>query len=149
MNTKKRSLINKSLIGSIVVLSVFLFTGCYEGYVPFNASFEDKNILRSFLTADSLNDYINDPAPEVELRIIDVRVIGYNLGHIPTAESYPSSEIADRLDELGKDEYLVVYCETGVRAQAVIRVLEGQGYTRMLNWGAGLRWVNAGYEFVQ
>ena len=137
------------LISSIAVLSVFLFTGCYEGYVPFNATIEDKNILRSYLTADSLNDYLDDPAPDVELRIIDVRVIGYNIGHIPTAESYPSSEIASRLDELGKDEYLLVYCETGVRAQAVIRVLEGQGYTRMLNWGAGLRWVNAGYEFVQ
>ena len=66
--------------------------------------------------------------------------------HIPTAENYPSSEIAGRLDELPLDECYIVMCETGPRAQAVIvNVLEPNGYRCFMNYGASIRWP---YGFV-
>jgi rhodanese-related sulfurtransferase len=150
MKTVKRRSLRKTVIGLIVISSAVLFTGCYEGYVPFNADQDDKEFLRSLLAPEDLSAYLGNPDPPgPDIRLIDVRVVGYNIGHIPTAESYPSSEIISRLDELGQDEYLVIYCETGVRAQAVIRQMEGLGYTRIMNWGAGLRWIDAGYDFVR
>ena len=144
-NTTSR--LRKYIIGLVIVSSAFLFTGCFEGYIPFSAGLSDKQILWGVLDPDDLNDYLDNPVPP-DLRLIDVRVVGYNLGHIPTAESFPSSEIMSRLIELPKEDYLVVYCETGVRAQAVISQLEAEGYTRVMNWGAGIRWSNAGYSFV-
>jgi len=149
MKTKKTNT-NKYIIGIVIALSVFLFTGCFEGYVPSNATEDDMDILWSVLDPDDLNAYLGNPDPPgPDIRLIDVRPeIGYILGHIPTAESYSSGLILTRLDELGQDEYLVFYCESGARAQAVITQLEALGYTRIMNWGAGLRWVDAGYDFV-
>ena len=141
--------LNKYIIGIVIALSAFFFTGCFEGYVPFDADPEDRDILQSVLEPDDLNAYLGNPdPPQPDIRLIDVRVIGYYIGHIPTAEPYPSSTILTRLDELGKDEYLVFYCESGARSQAVVRQLEDRGYTRVMNWGAGLRWIDAGYDFV-
>jgi rhodanese-related sulfurtransferase len=70
----------------------------------------------------------------------------YKEGHIPTAKSYASSVITDRLDELPKNQYLIIYCETGGRAQSVIKKLEKQEYTKMMNWGGYTRWP---YELVE
>ncbi len=52
----------------------------------------------------------------------------------------------NRLDELPKSQYLIVYCETGGRAGIVISKLEKVGYTRMMNWGGYTRWP---YELVK
>ncbi|GAH84674.1 unnamed protein product, partial [marine sediment metagenome] len=51
-----------------------------------------------------------------------------------------SSEILSRLKEIPKDKYLILYCETGMRAQRVIKKLEKAGYTRIMNWGGYKRW---------
>ncbi len=79
--------------------------------------------------------------PVENIWIIDVRPSSaYKYGHIPTAKSFPSGEILNRLNELSKDQYLILYCETGGRAQAVIKKLEKAGYTKMMNWGGFSRW---------
>ena len=79
--------------------------------------------------------------PDENIIIIDVRPNdAYINGHIPTAKSYSSSVIKDRLLEIPKDKYLIVYCETGGRAQAVIKILEIEGYSLMMNWGGWTRW---------
>ncbi|OJF77247.1 MAG: hypothetical protein BKP49_03720 [Treponema sp. CETP13] len=79
--------------------------------------------------------------------IIDVRPeSSYVKGHIPTAKSFSSSNVMNRLDELPKSQYLIVYCETGGRAGIVISKLEKVGYTRMMNWGGYTRWP---YELVK
>ncbi|HPI21889.1 MAG TPA: rhodanese-like domain-containing protein, partial [Spirochaetota bacterium] len=57
-----------------------------------------------------------------------------------TARSFPSSEIESRLTELPREKYLIIYCETGGRVEAVIRKLKRHGYTRYMNWGASYRW---------
>ena len=67
--------------------------------------------------------------PQDNIWIIDVRPsTSYTSGHIPTAKSYPSSEILKRLDKLSKDQFLILYCETGGRAQAVIKQLKKVGH---------------------
>jgi rhodanese-related sulfurtransferase len=122
------------LLGAILCLSAGL-GGCFEGYTG-----ADGGILLSYLDPVALQELTLNPDPDIWL--IDVRPnASYVGGHIPTALSYPSSEIASRLGELPLTQYLIVHCETGGRAQAVITdVLEPNGYTRFMNWGGITRW---------
>ncbi len=122
------------LLGVIFLLATGL-AGCYEGYTG-----ADGDILLAYLDPAALQALTQNPDPDIWL--IDVRTnASYLGGHIPTALSFPSSEIASRLGELPLTQYLIVHCETGIRAQGVITdVLEPNGYTRFMNWGGVTRW---------
>ena len=133
----------KLAIGAFTVLCALSVAGCYEGYTG-----PDGDILLQYLEPAALKALTENPEPDIFL--IDVRpAAAYNAGHIPTARSFPSTEIAGRLTEPPLDDlnnYLIVHCETGGRAQGVITgVLEPNGYTRFMNWGGVYRWP---YGFV-
>jgi rhodanese-related sulfurtransferase len=70
-------------------------------------------------------------SPRADLRILDVRSGGeYASGHVPGAVHIPYDEVAMRLEQIGADRErtLVVYCETGVRAEVAERALRAAGY---------------------
>jgi len=125
----------KKYILLIVTLSfTVLLTSCFEGYTS-----KEGDPLKKYLSPEKLKELTLNP--DASIWIIDVRPEGsYEKGHIPTAKSYPSSVIMDKLNEIPKDQYLILYCETGGRAQSVIKKLEKQGYTKMMNWGGFKRW---------
>jgi rhodanese-related sulfurtransferase len=117
-----------------VFLTILLLTGCFEGYVG-----AEGEVLKKYLPPEQLKVLADNP--DDFIWIVDVRPSSaYQKGYIPTAKSFPSSEILSRLDEIPKDQYLIVYCETGGRAQNVIKKLEKRGYTRLMNWGGIARW---------
>ncbi len=122
------------LLGVVLLCSTGLI-GCFEGYTG-----ADGDMLLAYLDPPDLLVLTQNPDPDIWL--IDVRSSGeYLAGHIPTALSYPSSEIASRLTELPLTQYLIVNCQTGILAQSVITgVLEPNGYTRFMNWGGITRW---------
>ncbi|MCK5736472.1 MAG: rhodanese-like domain-containing protein, partial [Spirochaetaceae bacterium] len=75
------------------------------------------------------------------IMVIDVRPFNaYEKGHLPGAVSMPSSEIKKSSFEIDKNQDVILYCETGGRAQQVIKYLEEEGYTRLMNWGGYTRW---------
>ena len=128
-----RTLLRSALIFT-VFSSVFFLTGCHEGYIS-----KDGETLKQYLEPEALKKLVGNPKDDIW--IIDVRPeSAYNKKHIPTAKSFSSSTVLDRLNELPKDKYLIVYCETGGRAQRVIKKLEEKGYTKMMNWGGYTRW---------
>jgi rhodanese-related sulfurtransferase len=134
----------KSYVGVVLVsffaLAVLVLSGCFEGYVG-----SEGEVLKKYLPPEKLKELIANP--DNSIWIIDVRPSSaYQKGHIPTAKSFPSSEILSRLGEIPKDTYLIMYCETGGRAQGVIKKLGKQGYTRLMNWGGMSRWP---YEQVE
>jgi len=123
----------------VVIILSFLVSGCYEGYVG-----QEGDLLKQYLAPEALKALIENPREDIW--IIDVRpAAAYTKGHIPGAQSFPSSTIMTRLDLLPKDTSMIIYCETGGRAQRVIKKLEGVGYTRLMNWGGYKRWK---WEFV-
>ena len=131
---KRRLSIFRLTLVSLSALATFLLAGCFEGYVS-----SEGEVLKQYLPPEKLQELVTNP--DNSIWIIDVRpASAYQKGHIPTAKSFPFSEILSRLDEIPKDTYLIVYCETGGRAQGVIKKLEKQGYTRLMNWGGITRW---------
>lgn len=129
---------------AIILTSLFLVFSCFKGYTS-----KDGKKLKMYLAPEKLKELINTTLDNSDdsIYIVDVRPAdNYKEGHIPSAKSFPSSEVMSRLDELPKDKSLILYCETGGRAQAVIKMLEKQGYTKMLNWGGYTRWP---YDLVQ
>jgi rhodanese-related sulfurtransferase len=134
-NTKR----GRQMVLALLILSAAML-GCNEGYIG-----PDGAPLLYYLPPENLLEIVEEPDPNI--RLIDVRPAdAYEQWHIPTAENFPSGEIAGRLDELPLEQCYIVMCETGPRAQAVIvNVLEPNGYRCFMNYGASIRWP---YGFV-
>jgi rhodanese-related sulfurtransferase len=99
----------------------------------------EGSMLKQYLEPVELKKLTGEPAENVW--IIDVRSAkAYQKGHIPTAKSFPSREIEANLNEIPRDHYLVLYCETGGRVQTIVKKLERHGYSRYMNWGGFSRW---------
>ncbi len=138
MKTKK-TIFRIALASLSLFLALFL-TGWYQGTVG-----SDGAVLKQYLPPEKLKELVDKP--DSSIWIIDTRpTSAYQKGHIPTAKSFPSSTILSRLADLPKDKYLILYCETGVRAHKVMKQLEKQGYTRLMVWGGVSRWP---YELVK
>ncbi len=116
-------------------IAISFLSACFEGYI----SSSEAEELKAFYEPESLKALTENPRDSIW--IIDVRPADdYNNGHIPTAKSFPSSEIMKQTRKIPKSKYLILYCETGGRAQSVIKNLEDKGYKRMMNWGSYKRW---------
>ena len=128
---------NKLLISTFLFFAgALLLSGCsiYEGYTG-----SEGEMLKQYLEPSELKKLVDGPRKDIW--IVDVRpASAFKKAHIPTAKNFPSSEIMDRLAELPKTQYLIMTCETGGRAQLVIKKLEKAGYTRFMNWGANSRY---------
>lgn len=69
--------------------------------------------------------------------ILDVRTAAeFEAGRVPGSINIPHTELAARLDELGpgaRDREVVVYCESGRRAEVAEAVLRDAGYARTVH----------------
>ncbi len=73
--------------------------------------------------------------------IIDVREeFEFASGHIPGAKNIPLGEISDRLDELDRDEEIVVVCRSGARSAAACDFLHEEGFKVFNMQGGMLGW---------
>jgi hydroxyacylglutathione hydrolase len=82
-----------------------------------------------------------------EATIVDVRSKGeYADGHIPNALHRHYGSIEAQLDEIPRDERLVVHCASGIRANIAVSVLEANGFTDVVNFPGGFTaWDGAGH----
>ena len=66
--------------------------------------------------------------------------------HISKSTLIPLDQLSNRLDEVPKDQDVVVICRSGVRSKAGMTVLREAGYTRAVCMTGGLiAWKAAGY----
>ena len=86
-----------------------------------------------------------------DLVVLDVRTIGeFDEGHIMGAINIPVEELAGRLDELSKDDELLVYCRTGNRSGSAVNILSDAGYTKIYHMHEGISvWIQQGHPVVQ
>jgi rhodanese-related sulfurtransferase len=76
-----------------------------------------------------------------EYRIVDVRPESkYAKGHIPTAINLPNGNLEAGGATLPKDKFIIVYCETGGRAEMAAKKMAKAGYNYIYNWGGFGNW---------
>lgn len=66
--------------------------------------------------------------------IVDVREpFEYADSHVEGAVNIPLGEVQDRMAEIPKDEEVIVYCRSGVRAGNAVQILQSAGYSNVVN----------------
>lgn len=82
------------------------------------------------------------------LRVIDIRQPAeLNSGIIPGAEALPMHIIPLRMDELNREEKLIMVCRSGARSAQACMFLQQQGYENVFNLRGGMMaWAGSGLE---
>ncbi len=139
MNTKIRFLQILRVLMTSVALSTLLLTLASAQSVNVGKSGTQGKVLKKYIEPAELKRIVENPVDSIW--IIDVRSEkAYSNGHIPTARSFPAGSVANRLNEIPKDKYLIIYCTVGANAQIVSKKLRKAGYRRYINWGGLSRW---------
>ncbi len=71
-------------------------------------------------------------------KLIDVRTSGeYAGGHVAKAVNVPLDQLGARIAQVAPDKAspLLLYCASGARSGAGVRILKGMGYTNVANLG--------------
>jgi len=77
--------------------------------------------------------------------ILDVREKDeYKLGRIEGARNIPLNSLRNHLEELPREERIIVYCAAGLRAYLACRILSQNGFPEVYNLSGGYKT----YEFV-
>jgi rhodanese-related sulfurtransferase len=74
--------------------------------------------------------------------LLDVRSQGeFDSGHILDAKHVPQGQLASSTEALKKfkDKVVIACCESGMRSGAAARVLQAQGFTKVVNLKGGLQ----------
>lgn len=79
--------------------------------------------------------------------ILDVRTPEeWNTIHIPNTTSIPLEELGNRIDELPKDQEIIVICRSGNRSQQGRNILQQAGFERVTSMIGGISaWSANGY----
>ena len=130
-------------ISKIVLITLVLFTfivniAAAQSVFVGKAGPKGK-VLCKYIEPSELKKIVENPVDSIW--IVDVRSEkAYANGHIPTARSFPYATITDRLNEIPKDKYLILYCTIGASAKIALKNLKKAGYKRTIDWGGLSRW---------
>ena len=130
-------------ISKIALIFLMVFTGLIFNTnaqsVFVGKSGSKGKILKKYVEPGELKKLVENPLDSIW--IVDVRSEkAFQNGHIPTAKSFPSGEIIKRLNEIRKDQYLILYCTVGGLARVSQKKLKKEGYKRTMVWGGISRW---------
>ena len=79
-----------------------------------------------------------------EVTLVDVRTpIEFQAGSVVGAINIPMNEVVARIDELKKNQPLIVFCRSGNRSEQVMHYLRNQGVTEVWNGGG---WIELNAE---
>src|SRR2546430_375204 len=71
--------------------------------------------------------------------LIDVREpFEYEIARIDGAKLIPLGEIAERMDELQREQQIVVHCHSGKRSAHAVRLLQQRGFSNVYNLEGGI-----------
>jgi molybdopterin/thiamine biosynthesis adenylyltransferase/rhodanese-related sulfurtransferase len=73
------------------------------------------------------------------LELIDVREpFEYEIARIDGAKLFPLGEVTERLDELKREQSIVVHCHSGKRSAQAVRLLQQHGFASVYNLEGGI-----------
>jgi rhodanese-related sulfurtransferase len=85
-----------------------------------------------------------------EVFLLDVRTVDeFETEHIEGAVNINVNELSSRLDEVPRDETILVYCRSGARSVTASNILIDAGYADVYNMLGGINeWKAEGYPYV-
>ena len=80
--------------------------------------------------------------------VLDVRELNeWEDGHIPDATLIPLGQIESRMDEVPKDQVVVIVCRSGNRSAQARDILKNAGFTNITSMAGGMnQWIAKSYE---
>ena len=124
---------------TVVTIIVALWAVSCTGYDTLpkgeSATLKDPAALKALIDSGATTG-------DGEYRIVDVRPERkFAKGHIPSAINIPNGDVEASGKDLPKDKKIILYCETGGRAQAAAKnKLAPAGYNQIYNWGGYGGW---------
>lgn len=89
------------------------------------------------INAPELGQWLQDEAGICH--IIDVReMVEIAQGTIPSAKPIPLATLPARMDELDREQRLVIICRSGARSAQACQFLQQQGYDNVYNLRGGM-----------
>src|SRR5207247_10147309 len=89
--------------------------------------------------ASSVHDVKRKMDAREAFQLIDVReTFEYGIARIGGAKLIPLGEIADRADELPREQLIVVHCDSGQRSAQAVRLLRQRGFANVYNLEGGI-----------
>ena len=84
------------------------------------------------------------------VHVIDVRNDNeWSSGHLAGAQHIPLGQLVDRLDEIPRDQPIVVHCQSGARSAIGASLLRAHGIDQVSNLGGGMiEWLRLGQPVV-
>jgi len=115
------------------------------GFTSWSTSGEEIETI-DIWSVHELKEHQNDDS----IFILDVREIReWEEGYIKGAYHIYVGDLQYCLNEVPKDKYIVVYCDTGNRASIATSILKNHGYNRVANVLGSIRaWKAAGYPLI-
>ncbi len=115
------------------------------------AAFNTQDFFRSDNYGDvTVNEAWSLIQSKPGLVILDVRTQSeYDEAHIEGAILIPVQELPDRLDELSKNDEILVYCRTGNRSSTAVGIMEDDGFSKIYHMNQGISvWLSEGLPVV-
>ncbi len=140
---RKNSNASRWLIAGIVLVGVVL--GAI--FVPdgIKTPVSAGNNLPSNVTVEEAYHLRQEGAFMLDVRRIDE----WEQGHIPGATLIPLDELGSRLDEVPRDQPVVVVCRSGNRSSQGRDILLDAGFTQVTSMDGGMNsWQAMGYETI-
>ncbi|MBW6472602.1 MAG: rhodanese-like domain-containing protein [Anaerolineaceae bacterium] len=134
---KKKNNFNKWLIlGGFVIIALAVIIGLSQNTadtntLPLEVSVEDAYQMR-----------------ENGAFVLDVRELSeWQAGHIPDATLISLGQIESRLDEIPKDQEVLIVCRSGNRSAEARDILKKAGFTKVTSMSGGMnQWIAKSYE---
>jgi len=94
--------------------------------------------LENFHSVDA-NSLSKELKNDDKIFLLDVREKSeYKIDHIKGAVLIPLGSLPDHINEIPKDEKVVVYCRSGNRSSMAVRYLIDHGFTNIINLTGGM-----------
>jgi len=119
------------IILSVLIICVFLLTGCGEADEP--AAYQNISAVEAHVMMRTLTDFV----------ILDVRTEQeFQEEHIAGAILIPYSEIRGPVEDKlpDKNAVILVYCQSGRRSAIAAQTLANMGYRNVYNFGGIIDW---------
>jgi rhodanese-related sulfurtransferase len=127
--SKRAAIIGAVLVVALIVAAVLIFS-------------PKSNSLPSEISADLAYQQYQQGAFFLDVRSVDE----WNAFHVPGSTLIPLDQLAARVDEVPRNQPVVVVCRTGSRSRSGRDILLNAGFTQVTSVTGGLTaWSKAGY----